>query len=210
MLTEPHAKPTEQFRAELEEARRAFEELGDDAALATVWTELAMIEWMPCRFHRATLAADHAIEHARRSGDKRLLDKAFVPLIAGGMFGFSTPDEGLRTLDELADDMAGSRLHETVLLAVRRVLLAMLGSIEEARHQLSLADEDGRIDRCGFRAVGACGAARPHRALGRGRRSRRARLPPELREPRGGGRRRAPVHGRGDVGQSAVRPRALR
>lgn len=28
MLTEPHAKPTEQFRAELEEARRAFEELG--------------------------------------------------------------------------------------------------------------------------------------------------------------------------------------
>ena len=101
MLTEPHAKPTEQFRAELEEARRAFEELGDDAALATVWTELAMIEWMPCRYYRATLAADRAIEHARRSGDERLLDRALVPLIAGQMFGLATPDEGLRTLDEL-------------------------------------------------------------------------------------------------------------
>ena len=73
--------------------RRAFEELGDDAALATVWTELAMIEWMPCRFHRATLAADRAIEHARRSGDKRLLSKAVVPLIAGQMLGLATPTE---------------------------------------------------------------------------------------------------------------------
>ena len=110
----PTPIPTERFRAELEEARRAFEELGDDAALATVWTELAMIEWMPCRYDRATLAADRAIEHARRSGDERLIGKALVPLIAAQMFGLATPDEGLRTLDELRDDLSDSRLHESV------------------------------------------------------------------------------------------------
>ncbi len=141
MLTEPHAKPTEQFRAELEEALRAFEELGDDAALATVWTELAMIEWMPCRFYRATLAADHAIEHARRSGDKRLLSKAVLPLIAGQMFGLATPDEGLRTLDELSEDLSDSRLLETLPLFIRGVFTAMQGSFEEARRLIALADD---------------------------------------------------------------------
>ncbi len=47
------AKPTEEFRSELEDAVRVFEVLGDDAALATVWAELAQIEWMPCRYDRA-------------------------------------------------------------------------------------------------------------------------------------------------------------
>ena len=169
MLTEPHAKPTEQFRAELEEARRAFEELGDDAALATVWTELAMIEWMPCRFYRATLAADRAIEHARRSGDERLLNKALVPLIAGQMFGLATPDEGLRTLDELSDDLSDSRLHEAVVLSVRGFYAAMQGAFEEARRLIVLADEVAEAIGAGFAAGSACGAARPHRALRRGR-----------------------------------------
>ena len=141
MLTEPHAKPTERFRAELAEALRAFEELGDDAALATVWTELAMIEWMPCRFHRATRAADRAMKHARLSGDKRLLDKALMPLIAGQMFGIATPDEGLRTLDELSEDLSDSRLHEAVLLSVRGFYTGMQGSFEEARRLIALADD---------------------------------------------------------------------
>ena len=140
MLTEPHAKPTEEFRAELEEARRAFEELDDDAALATVWTELAGIEWMPCRYDRATLAADRAIVHARRSGDKRLLVAALLPLLAGQMFGPTTPDEGLQTLDELTDDLSDSRLHETVLLSVRASFTAMQGAFEEARRLNALAD----------------------------------------------------------------------
>jgi len=141
MMTDPHAKPTEEFRAELEEARRAFDELGDDAALATVWTELGMIEWMPCRFDRATQAADHAIEHARRSGDRRLLHRAFLPLIAGQMFGSATPDEGLRTLDELSEDLSESRMDETVLLFMRGFYAAMRGSLDEARRLIALADD---------------------------------------------------------------------
>jgi tetratricopeptide (TPR) repeat protein len=141
MLTEPHAQPTERFRAELEEARGAFEELEDDAALATVWTELAMIEWMPCRYDRATLAAERAIEHARRSGDERLVGGALVALIGAQMFGFATPEEGFRTLDALSEDLSDSPIHETVILAVRAFFTAMQGSFEEARRQMALASD---------------------------------------------------------------------
>ncbi|MDQ6719340.1 MAG: hypothetical protein M3003_00920, partial [Candidatus Dormibacteraeota bacterium] len=91
MLTDPHGMPTEEFRSELEEAARAFEELGDDAALATVWTKLAEIEWMPCRYDRAESAARRAVEHARRSGDERLLAEALLISIAAPMFGTATP-----------------------------------------------------------------------------------------------------------------------
>ena len=38
-------------------AIRAFEELGDEAGLATSWTKLAFLEFIPCRFERAALAA---------------------------------------------------------------------------------------------------------------------------------------------------------
>ena len=150
MLTEPHAMPTERFRAELEEARRAFEELGDDAALATVWTELGMLEWMPCRYDRAVLAAERAIEHARRCGDPRLLNNALVPLIAGQMFGLATPEEGLRTLEELRDDLSDSRMHESVVLSVRALYAAMQGSFDEARRLMVLARDVAEAIGAGF------------------------------------------------------------
>jgi tetratricopeptide (TPR) repeat protein len=109
-----------------------------------------MVEWMPARFHHATLAADRAIEHARRSGDRRLLDRAFMPLIAGQVFGLATPEEGLRTLNELKEDLSYSRMHEQMLLAVRGFYTAMQGSFEEARRLISLADEIAEAIGSGF------------------------------------------------------------
>ena len=210
MLTEPHAKPTEQFRAELEQARRAFEELGDDAALATVWTELANIEWMPCRFYRATLAADRAIEYARRSGDERLLGEALVPLIGGQMLGLATPQEGMRTLDELRDDLSGSRLHESLGLSVRGAYLAMQGSFEEARRLVGLARDVAESVGAGFLlAANAEQLGQIERYADDAEAAERA-FRYELREPRRAGRRRARVYGCGDVGQGAVRRRTLR
>jgi len=141
MLTDPRSKPTEEFRAELEGAARTFEELGDEVGLATVWRELAMIEWMPCRFERAGRAAGRALEHARRSGDERLLASALVPLIAAQMFGPTTPDEVLRTLDALADDLSGSRVFESFALAVRGFHVGMEGSFDEARRLIGLAND---------------------------------------------------------------------
>ena len=141
MLTDPHGMPTEQFRSELEEAARAFEELGDDAALATVWTKLAEIEWMPCRYDRAESAARRAVEHARRSGDERLLAEALLISIAAPMLGTATPEEGIRALDDLGDDLSLSRELESAALAVRACDLGMQGSFAEARRLIALAHE---------------------------------------------------------------------
>lgn len=141
MLTDPHGIPTEQLRSELEEAGRAFEELGDDAALATVWTQLVEIEWMPCRYDRAASAARRAVEHARRSGDERLLARALILSISAPMFGTATPGEGIRAFDDLGDDLSLSRELESVALVVRAHDLCMQGSFAEALRLVALAYE---------------------------------------------------------------------
>ena len=53
----PTACPREECRVELEEAIREFEELGDETGLATAWTKLAFLEFIPCRYDRAERAA---------------------------------------------------------------------------------------------------------------------------------------------------------
>ena len=51
-------------REQLEEAITVHE-LDDEAGLATAWTKLAFLEFMPCRFDRAERAARRALAHAR-------------------------------------------------------------------------------------------------------------------------------------------------
>jgi class 3 adenylate cyclase/tetratricopeptide (TPR) repeat protein len=139
-LTDPHAKSTGEFRSELEDAIHVFEEAGDDAALATVWAELAGIEWMPCRYDRAQIAADRAIDHARRSGDERLLTNALWTSIRASMSGSTTPEEGIRGLDDLRDDLSRSRQMEALALVARAFHLSMGGRFGEARRLIGLAD----------------------------------------------------------------------
>jgi tetratricopeptide (TPR) repeat protein len=141
MEVDPHGRPTEEFRAELEAAALEFERLGDDEALATVWSELANLEWMPCRFETAERAARRALEHARRSGDGRLVADALTPLIAAQAFGATVPGDGISSLDELNDDLARSRRTESVALVVRGTYRAMDGAIDEGRRLLLLGWE---------------------------------------------------------------------
>jgi class 3 adenylate cyclase/tetratricopeptide (TPR) repeat protein len=141
MMSDPHGQSTEAFRVQLEEAARHFGELGDDAALATVWTELAEVEWMPCLYERAERAVRRAVEHARRSGDLRLLEHAGAVLLAATMFGPASSEEGLRTIDELAGDAALSRHLEEFALVARAYFVGMRGEFDESRRLLRLADE---------------------------------------------------------------------
>ncbi len=99
MLTDPHGMSTEDLRTELEDAANAFEEAGDEAGLAVVWKELAEIEWMPCRYDRAERAGRRAIEHARRTGDERLLANALIISLAAPLLGTATPQDGIRGLE---------------------------------------------------------------------------------------------------------------
>ena len=54
----------------------ASENSEDEAGLATAWTLLAFLGFMPCRYDQADLAAGRAVEHARRSGEEVLLARA--------------------------------------------------------------------------------------------------------------------------------------
>ncbi len=132
-MTDPHGASTQQARAELEEAARIFEELGDEAALAVVWSELAQIEWMPCRYERAEVAARRAIEHARRSGDERLLTAPMALLLGAQMLGTTKPEQGVATLDDLAPDLARSRQMEAFALVFRGYHRGMQGAFADAR-----------------------------------------------------------------------------
>jgi class 3 adenylate cyclase/tetratricopeptide (TPR) repeat protein len=139
MEVDPHAVSTEGFRRELRAAAAEFERLDDDAALAMVWSELAHIEWIPCRYETAERAGRRALEHARRTGDERLIASALFPLIVAQSFGGATPEEGLRSLDELQGDLARSLQTEALALVVRGKYHAMTGELEEGRRLIGLA-----------------------------------------------------------------------
>ncbi|MGZ8641132.1 MAG: AAA family ATPase [Actinomycetota bacterium] len=138
---DPHSTSTQECREQLEEAIRRFEELGDEAGLATAWAKLAFLEFIPCRFDHAGRAARRAVEHARRSGDDGLLTDAIRYLLLSLCFGSGTPEEGRRTLDELTEDISRSRSLEASALAVRGSFQAMEGSFDEARRLTGLAIE---------------------------------------------------------------------
>jgi len=141
MEADPHSESTDEFRADLEAAALEFERLGDDAALATVWSQLALIEWMPCRYEAAERAGLRALDHSRRSGDERLLADALTTLISAQMFGATTPEEGIRSIEELRGDLARSRTSGSFALTAEGVYLAMEGVFDEGRRLIGLGSE---------------------------------------------------------------------
>jgi class 3 adenylate cyclase/tetratricopeptide (TPR) repeat protein len=136
---DPRSLSQQECRDELEEAIRAFEELGDEAGLATAWTKLAFIDFYPCRYDHAQRGARRAAEHARRIGDDRLLTDALQFLLLSQSLGSTTPEEGRRTLDELSDDISRSRSLESTALVAAGLIAVAEGSIDEGRRLTRLA-----------------------------------------------------------------------
>jgi class 3 adenylate cyclase/tetratricopeptide (TPR) repeat protein len=132
-LAEPHARSTDEFRAELQEAVEVFEALGDEAGLAAAWAELAHIEWMPCHYDRAEAAGRLALDHARRSGDDRLIPESVLVCVSAKHFGHATPDELLLTLDEMREEISRSRFLEGFALVMQAFAHGMRGDLDEAR-----------------------------------------------------------------------------
>jgi class 3 adenylate cyclase/tetratricopeptide (TPR) repeat protein len=132
-LVDPHSKPTQEIRDELAAATAALEEAGDDAGLASVWRQRAQIEWMPCRFDAAAEAADRAVDHARRAGERSLLVHAMGIRSAAEMFGTMRPDEMLSSLEAAADEIGNEGLFGHVALVHRGVIAAMKHDLDRAR-----------------------------------------------------------------------------
>jgi hypothetical protein len=141
MDIDPHSLSTEDARGELEEAVRWFGELGDEGGLATTWNQLAIVEFTPCRFDHAERAARKALDHARQSGEERLVSQALIWLVGAQWHGPTTPEEGCRILDELHEELLRTRVLEAVALITRAGYRGMEGVFDEARRLMNLALE---------------------------------------------------------------------
>jgi class 3 adenylate cyclase/tetratricopeptide (TPR) repeat protein len=133
MLMDPHSKATDEFRAELEQALAVFEELGDETGLAATWTELATIEWMPCRYADAERAAELAVAHARVAGDARLLSEATILLLSAQLFGDATSARGMRTLEVCRSEGVDNLQTQSGFLVCEAHWRSMDGDFDQAR-----------------------------------------------------------------------------
>jgi class 3 adenylate cyclase/tetratricopeptide (TPR) repeat protein len=141
MLVEPHSISTDDARAQLEHAVTVFEELGDDAALATAWRSLAELDWMPCRFDRASRSASRAVAHARRSGNQQLLARTILTSITADSFGSTRPEDGLLSIEERVGEAGPNFQLEAVGMIIRAICAAMLGRFDEGRALTQRASE---------------------------------------------------------------------
>jgi class 3 adenylate cyclase len=136
LMTDPLGYSTDDLRAEVAEARAELETGGDDEALAIVWIALANVEWMPCRFDAAREAALHAVEHARRSGDRSLLMDAMTIQVGTELLGSTTPAEGRPLLDAVTDEFGREGMVGHVAQVQEACFAAMSGDFDRARREI--------------------------------------------------------------------------
>jgi len=147
LKTDP-TETTEEARRVAEAALPVFEELGDDAGLATAWDLLGQVHLMACRYELRAEALARALEHARRAGDERE-DAILVGLGTAPYWGPTPVDECTERCEELLAEIDGRRpTVEAALLGTLAGLEAMRGNFDDARglyaRQQSMHEDLGR------------------------------------------------------------------
>ena len=137
LILDPIGFTTDDLRAEVAAARAALEAGGDDEALAIVWMGLASVEWMPCRFDAARDAAIHAVDHARRSGDRSLLMDAMTMKAGAELLGSTSPAEGRPSLDEAVAELGRDGVIGHMVLVQEACFDAMTGDFDRALERIS-------------------------------------------------------------------------
>jgi class 3 adenylate cyclase/tetratricopeptide (TPR) repeat protein len=132
MMIDPIGFTSDDLRAEVAAAKGELE-AGDDEALAVVWMGLVQVEWMPCRYDAAREAAIHAVDHARRSGDRSLLMDAMTIKLATELLGSTSPVEGRPSLDAILAELGREGAIGHVALVHGACLDAMTGDFDRAR-----------------------------------------------------------------------------
>jgi class 3 adenylate cyclase/tetratricopeptide (TPR) repeat protein/O6-methylguanine-DNA--protein-cysteine methyltransferase len=142
-----------------EEAIPALEALGDDAGVAKAWHLLSEPPVNACRWGERAAALEHALEHARRSGDAR--EAAFVAasLMHAIQLGPTPAETAIERAHLFLRESQGDRPLTASILSSLAVLLAMRGEFREARAQWGQAqalwDELGMAHRRAIRAIDA-------------------------------------------------------
>ena len=133
MLIDPIGFTSDDLRAEVAAARAELGASGDDEALAIVWSGLVQVEWNPCRYDAAREAAIHAVDHARRSGDRSLLMDAMIVKLATELMGSTSPVEGRASSDAALAELGREGAIGHVALVHEACLDAMTGDFDRAR-----------------------------------------------------------------------------
>jgi class 3 adenylate cyclase/tetratricopeptide (TPR) repeat protein len=120
-------------RQDAEAAVATFEELGDHLAAARAWQFVGQIAFFDGHCTEAVSAYEKCAEHTRLADEGRRDSSVPWWALAATLFGPLPVDEAESHCRELAELGQGDRYIEGFALAVRAVLAAMGGRLEEAR-----------------------------------------------------------------------------
>jgi class 3 adenylate cyclase/tetratricopeptide (TPR) repeat protein len=147
----------EDFGPPLATARRelaVLEEIGDDSGLGEGWYVAAALESWLGNSELGDHAYAHAIEHASKAANRRIVNQSIGLRAMLQAWGFMPAEEGLRVCTELLAELAGTSV-EPLLRTARALHLSFLGEHAAAQreHELAgtLADQFGnKLSRAGM------------------------------------------------------------
>lgn len=122
-----------ELEATAERALPEFEELEDERGLAEAWWLVHWARFRTGRYGLSLDAAERAVEHARRAGDRREELRALGAIAMAAKWGPIPVEDALVVCDELVARADGARLVEAYADRARACLLAMVGDFERAR-----------------------------------------------------------------------------
>jgi tetratricopeptide (TPR) repeat protein len=126
----------------LEHAERfvpVFELLDDEAGLAEAWRFVARMRFFLGRAADAEAAYEQALEHARRAGDRHLVQQTLGWWSAAKRWGPAPAAETLAFLDDVAERFELDALLVGMFIVWRSAVMAMEGRFDVARATLATA-----------------------------------------------------------------------
>jgi tetratricopeptide (TPR) repeat protein len=129
----------EQVRKELEIFERAGDELGE----AWAWSILGSISWGGCRATETGVAWRRSVDLFRRAGDRHMFGEYLSWLASVPTWGPTPCIDGLRELDLLRAEAAGSIWVGAQIASDAATLLWMTGEFDEGRR----VSEEGHLQR---------------------------------------------------------------
>jgi class 3 adenylate cyclase/tetratricopeptide (TPR) repeat protein len=110
-----------------------LESLGDDLGLTKAWQLVAMWQRAAAKNTQAKTALEHALDHARRLGDRLEESEVWVELLQVSYYGEVHADECIRRCAEALRDRSGDWMIEAAATAYTSGMRAMQGEFAEAR-----------------------------------------------------------------------------
>lgn len=122
-----------------ERALSELEQLGDERGLALTWWLLHWTRFRAGRYVESAEAAEQAVVHAARAGDRREELRALGAIAMAAKWGPTPADEILRICDEIVERADGARLVEAFADRIRGVAYAMFGEFQRGREACDAA-----------------------------------------------------------------------